>query len=304
MGRRNGVTLVEVLVAIFIMGIGLLALLVLFPLGAINMAAAIRDDRAAHAAANAGSLASALDLRTDQNVVQLFTTPQSSSKLPTLSATTSSSLPYPVLVDPVGITSYPTAGPTSYGIPRVTPSNQIWTQAQSQLFQFHDDLPFDEFGQPIIVGGVIDGYPDITWAYLLKPMSLTSLQSVEVQIIVFSGRSTILPTENYYQADFNQGDSSVKIYYGPALGTDRPALKKGGWFLDATMTSGPAAGGTSYNPDPHGDFYRVADIVDGSDAQGTFVVVQIEGTFKHGTTSPYGYLLVMDNVIRVVTPKK
>jgi prepilin-type N-terminal cleavage/methylation domain-containing protein len=45
--RRAGVTLIEVLVAIFIMGIGLLALLVLFPLGAIEMSQAIQDDRTA-----------------------------------------------------------------------------------------------------------------------------------------------------------------------------------------------------------------------------------------------------------------
>jgi prepilin-type N-terminal cleavage/methylation domain-containing protein len=43
--RRAGVTLIEVLVAIFIMGIGLLALLNLFPLGAIEMSQAIQDDR-------------------------------------------------------------------------------------------------------------------------------------------------------------------------------------------------------------------------------------------------------------------
>lgn len=42
----SGVTLTEVLLAIFVMGIGLLALLTLFPLGALTMAQAIRDDRA------------------------------------------------------------------------------------------------------------------------------------------------------------------------------------------------------------------------------------------------------------------
>ena len=41
-----GVTLVEVLTALFVMGIGLLALLTLFPLGALTMAQAIKDDRA------------------------------------------------------------------------------------------------------------------------------------------------------------------------------------------------------------------------------------------------------------------
>jgi hypothetical protein len=39
------------------MGIGLLSLLTLFPLGALNMAQAIKDTRCAHAAANAAALA-------------------------------------------------------------------------------------------------------------------------------------------------------------------------------------------------------------------------------------------------------
>src|SRR6516225_10384823 len=51
--RRRGVTLTEVLVAIFVCGLGLMALMTLFPLGAMNMAQAIKDDRCGHAAANA-----------------------------------------------------------------------------------------------------------------------------------------------------------------------------------------------------------------------------------------------------------
>lgn len=57
MSSRSGVTLTEVLVAIFIMGIGLLSLLVLFPLGALNMAQAIKDERVTMAAQNAFGLA-------------------------------------------------------------------------------------------------------------------------------------------------------------------------------------------------------------------------------------------------------
>lgn len=52
MTRRSGVTLVEVLVAIFVMALGLMALLTLFPLGALRMAQAIKDDRTKYAADN------------------------------------------------------------------------------------------------------------------------------------------------------------------------------------------------------------------------------------------------------------
>ncbi|MBI4524708.1 MAG: prepilin-type N-terminal cleavage/methylation domain-containing protein [Deltaproteobacteria bacterium] len=57
--RQAGITLVEVLVAILITGIGLLALLALFPLGALEMAQAIKDDRTAAVAADAVTLSKA-----------------------------------------------------------------------------------------------------------------------------------------------------------------------------------------------------------------------------------------------------
>jgi type II secretory pathway pseudopilin PulG len=53
MTRRPGLSLTEVLVALFIMGIGTIAILTLFPLGALNMAQALRDDRTTQAAGQA-----------------------------------------------------------------------------------------------------------------------------------------------------------------------------------------------------------------------------------------------------------
>jgi type II secretory pathway pseudopilin PulG len=53
MTRRPGLSLVEVLAAIFIMGIGLVSIFTLFPYGALQMAAALKDDRTAQSAAAA-----------------------------------------------------------------------------------------------------------------------------------------------------------------------------------------------------------------------------------------------------------
>jgi type II secretory pathway pseudopilin PulG len=50
--KRTGTTLIEVLAAIFILALGLVALMTLFPLGAAQMARAIQDERAAQLAAN------------------------------------------------------------------------------------------------------------------------------------------------------------------------------------------------------------------------------------------------------------
>jgi hypothetical protein len=51
--RRPATTLTEVLIAIFIMAIGLMALLTLFPIGALQMAQSLKDQRCAEVGANA-----------------------------------------------------------------------------------------------------------------------------------------------------------------------------------------------------------------------------------------------------------
>src|ERR1700752_85863 len=55
MPRRNATSLVEVLISIFIMALGLMALLTLFPLGAVHMSRALQDHRAGTLAANSAA---------------------------------------------------------------------------------------------------------------------------------------------------------------------------------------------------------------------------------------------------------
>jgi hypothetical protein len=61
--KHSGATLVEVLVAIFVMAIGLITLLTLFPLGLLSMSQAIKDDRCAHTVANAAAIERIWDIR-------------------------------------------------------------------------------------------------------------------------------------------------------------------------------------------------------------------------------------------------
>ncbi len=56
--RRSGLTLLEVLITIFVMGIGMLSVLTLFPLAARKIGMAIDMDRATQMAANASAYAS------------------------------------------------------------------------------------------------------------------------------------------------------------------------------------------------------------------------------------------------------
>src|SRR5689334_20597212 len=91
MTRRPAVTLIEVLVTMFIMAIGMLALLTLFPLGAISMGQALKDDRCASTAAMAENVAIAMNIRHDTNVLLAF----------------NASGGGPVYVDPNGVITLP-----------------------------------------------------------------------------------------------------------------------------------------------------------------------------------------------------
>jgi hypothetical protein len=53
--KRRGTSLMEVLIAIFVLALGLVSLLTLFPIGYVQMARAVQDERAAELAANAAS---------------------------------------------------------------------------------------------------------------------------------------------------------------------------------------------------------------------------------------------------------
>src|SRR5262245_40260831 len=109
MTRQSGVTLIEVLVAIFITGVGLLALLVLFPLGASEMAQSVRDDRTGHLKESMAATATIWNIRTDARVNQamLASAPPWQGSLPARDPAGPS---YAVLVDPIGVNSFPPTG--------------------------------------------------------------------------------------------------------------------------------------------------------------------------------------------------
>src|SRR6516165_2178436 len=113
MNQRGAATLVEVLVAIFIMAIGMITLLTLFPLGLLSMAQAIKDDRTGHAAANATAIGNMWNIRWADNKPAgtagpywslsggWFNTPPAAT-YPLLPALTSGP-GYPIYVDTIGI---------------------------------------------------------------------------------------------------------------------------------------------------------------------------------------------------------
>src|SRR5579859_4703339 len=155
MTRRPAVTLIEVLVSMFIMAIGMMALLVLFPLGAISMGQALKDDRCATTAIMAENVAIAMNVRHDPLVLAGFATSGGG----------------PIYVDPNGvIEGMPTLGGT---IPRVSTSfattpPTLARKLADRWFSLPDDIKFAESGTPDISGGSVERGRRYSYAYLLS----------------------------------------------------------------------------------------------------------------------------------------
>jgi prepilin-type N-terminal cleavage/methylation domain-containing protein len=270
MNRRKGLTLLEVLIAIFIMAIGMLALLTLFPVGALSMRAAIKDNRAAQAATNANAAAIALDLRDDS----ALTNPNSGAfqfgplgNLTNLTGFNSSTWPsYPVYVDPLG---NPTSNPLlGTNVSRVTPSSITTLPVALRYFSLLDDLEFDNTtgsrpGEPTVNGNLITRYNRFLWAYMIRRPRIIDPEVTELTVVVYSGRPVALPSPepNYSPASpASAGTTEILLSY--TVGSP-PPLRVGGWIVD---TTNEVALGNAGNPAVNGPvrsyFYRAVAVND------------------------------------------
>jgi hypothetical protein len=142
---RTGATLTEVLVAIFVMAIGLLALLTLFPLGALSMAQAIKDGRTAQSSKSAFAIAEAMNIHNDPVVISNglapavpgFSPTYFLNAYPTITPAGGALLApdlqaignwdnagYPIYVDPIGCRSFQSLG-LAVGLPYPTVGNVL-----------------------------------------------------------------------------------------------------------------------------------------------------------------------------------
>jgi len=325
--RRTGTTLVEVLVAIFVMAIGLLTLLTLFPLGALSMSQAIKDNRTGQCAANAAACAAAFGLRNDDKVVNQFDAQSGPNPykrdvfreaLPHLAnGTPDPRLPvlmdgnpsYPVLVDPQGVllgaTSYGDMGAASPGFPRRIP-RFIWgpdanpfprpTQFRYSWSWFanQDDMTF------------VDGIPPTaleregryTWMYLLKRKDVAKTTVVDLTVVVSSGRpfqvlgAGLAGETTFGSVIFDPATSLVKV---PFTGTP-PDFKKGQWVLDSSPPTPPVAGSTRL--DTHGYFYRIVGVSGPiTEAGQTKMVLELQNPPKEFAGN--GKLTLFEHVVEV-----
>jgi hypothetical protein len=305
MNRRPGTTLIEVLVAVFVTAIGLLGVLALFPLGAVSMAQAIKDSRCAQIAANAFALAEALNVRSDPQVIGFpdrFTFQEPVPANPDGPG-------YPVFVDPIGLVMgskgkfFPTGVPQDLAIPRVNVSFVGSTLPSStqpnpavRWFTLLDDVNFPKEKPVFFDNSVVRREGRYSWAYLLRRPRSTNSSIVDLTVVVYAGRPNVFGQGEtaYTPVTFDPASSVVHVAWGP--GQDKPAVRAGGWILDATKVQRV---GQNYIPDPHGFFYRVVNVSDeGIQADGKhYVDLELQTRPKLGTSQ--GVLVVLDGVAEV-----
>ena len=298
MRQRRGVTLVEVLAAIGIMGIGMLAILVLFPLGAMSMARALKDDRAGTIAWNADSICTAMDYRNDPQVLPAlgsnYTPPSPLGGATAPGPSDPLGAGYPVFIDPhynlAGAIAAKTLGPSPNPQPRdylaypnirrVTPQKLLALanapaiiEARERLFCFNDDMGFS-----------INGYPKehsdgrYTWAYMLRRLQSGLPSSTEVTVIVYSGRPIELPQAEETYSVTPEDTTAVLLSW--VAGQEEPPLRKGHWLFDTTPNIRPR-GGVNYGT-VNAQFYRVMDV---TQVNGNTMRVEVQPPLRHTNVS-------------------
>lgn len=321
MRRRAGVTLLEVLVAIFVMGIGLLALLTLFPIGALRMAEAIRDRRCGEAAVMANACAIAVDVRNDAFVIDPGGTfnyynnawPENGGALPNAQPYDPS---YPVLIDPIGYRASPIGvaqdwvGATPGVLRRRPVAYAPTTTGIYNWFSLTDDLVFDSAtpGLAAKAGANVLRDTRFSWAYLCQRPYAGDPAVVDLSVVVFNKRPLGLTqdlnlSEYVYpnRAYFDTASNLVTVDYTSNV---PPPVRPGDWILDVTVLA------TSGIPRrvPHAYFYRVVGVNEFADASGnTYAQYEVQTPLRGwdnnaAAAGPYGYpgtIIVLEGVAEV-----
>jgi hypothetical protein len=315
--RRAGVTLIEVLIAIFVMALGLLALLTLFPLGALSMAQAIKYDRAAQAAANAAATMKAMDLLSDNQYINNPFNGVDATGTRLLAQPALGGPSYAVLFDPIGFNSYGGLSRTRVGYdaaaptPGVIRTSSAWLQTAGQTnvasnvrpligawFTSLDDMTFtndgpglgvpaNDLGQPAGAGNFFQREGRYSWAALFRRAHLQE-SVTEIYIVIYNGRTTTLgatlaaAAETPLAVSATPGNNVLTVAPFPAATTPWPPdIRPGTWILDAT----PAPG--------HGDFYRVTNVAMGPASAD----LELQTPLK---TAGISQVVIMDGVAEVI----
>jgi len=293
MRRRSGVTLLECLVAIFVMGIGLIALLTLFPIAALRMYVAIQSECTYQTGSNAMAIATLKGLPNDS--VVLGTGYYKNPGIPGATNDAVSGSPsYPVFIDPVGWRTTPLGTPAQTWIGGGAPGGPAYigrssvsfvnnpaagtsTQAGYQWFTRLDDIDFESAlpgtgnsppGTPRLLLPVPPAPQPVftrsinySYAFMCQRPNYADQTIVDVAVVVYNKRplsmtgTLSLPEYVYPNSAFNIASSTIQINYG--AGGVPPPVRVGDWVLDATPVT---SGGNIVSA--HAYFYRAVGVTD------------------------------------------
>jgi len=267
MSLRKGLSLVEVLTAIFITGLGIISILTLFPLGAMRMAQAFRDERSALAAYNAEQFFRSY---WKKHVVEAAIPDPFFDALNQPASGMPPCLPhepsYPVVIDPMGYLARGRqnwVGDSLTLIPRrnlqvvdqVVDTNLTAALSLSlSLCSLRDGITADDNGNPT---------PEREFRYnflwvVQRPRNADRFHA-NLTIVVFDRRAHMyapLGSEQVFTVLFEPRKSHVEI---PRVFRNQLEVRAGDWALDGTIH---APGGNGRPGIRHARFYRIAAITD------------------------------------------
>ncbi len=248
---RSGLTLVEVLATIFILAIGMVSVLVLFPVGALKVRQALINERIA-LAASSGESAFKILFGTNKDALDWggSLTPVYTSLADGTSV---------AVVDPLA------SGNTFAG--------SIQTQSFSyqggivpkyrRMFTLLDDIEWAANGSP--EAAVVARGSGFSFSLFVRKTTLNAKDTFELTTLVYHGRNLNLPnnvsevdlTLAGAGADFNVVNSSaIEVTVRPTLvAEDSRTLDKGGWIMDTTQVDGNAS-------KQQLEFYQVQNVID------------------------------------------
>lgn len=309
---RRGISLTEVLVALFIMALGVIAILTMFPMGLITMGQALKDDRATQCAYQAEAY-----MRwywRDQVLSKPTPTEPFYDAMNSPGGTLPAILPsdpeasYPVLVDPMGVVmgngdwiGTGSGQPTAI---RRHSLSLITTQPPAshapislRTCSLMDTMGFSESGQPATdpTGTTIDRTLPYNFAWLLQRETNREQSTAKMTVLVYDKRVHLFqPSAKetvFTPTVANVGQTSLTF-------PDTFNAPKGGWLLDASSTApGGSAGVRNAN------FYRVVSVTPDT-ANGT-VNVELQTPLKDHSGNAAGFtaadwrFVVMDGLYEV-----
>lgn len=333
---RSGMSMAEVLVALFLMALGTLAILTLFPLGFLHMGQALKDDRTAQCAQQADAF---MRMYWRQNVVEnpfapltgatgfpgyepmtvamdfpdakpdlnvAAPVPNPVKGLPVVTSGPS----YPVFVDPFGW--YAPWASSNTAAHQYWVGNHVYARRSLNLMlrepnnafaqsrcSLMDGFGFDESGAPSSSNGAfIDRELRYNWLWVLQRPDNSIRNTANMTIVTFDKRSFQFANQNAEMVFTSGATGPTTIVMQPLLTT-----------VSIPVTQGVPPvrkGGWILDATPalrHAIFYRVASITDNSTTTGT-TDLELQTPIRRldGSTAAYpGTLIYLDGVSEVFT---